>query len=34
LYGGNLSRAIVRKQLFWVEADLDAPGLHLGERGF
>ena len=26
--------ADVRKQLFWVEVDLDAPGLHLGERGF
>ena len=26
--------AIIRKQLFWVEIDLDAPGLHPGERGF
>jgi hypothetical protein len=32
--GGVRLSAIVRKQLFWVEIDLDAPGLHPGERGF
>jgi hypothetical protein len=26
--------AIVRKEAFWVEVDLQAPGLHLGEYGF
>ena len=32
--GGVRLDADVRKQLFWVEVDLNAPGLHLGERGF
>jgi len=26
--------AVVRSQPFWVEVDLDAPGLHPGESGF
>lgn len=26
--------AVVRSQPFWVEVDLDAPGLHPGENGF
>ena len=26
--------AIVRKQIFWVEVDMNAPGLHPGEFGF
>ncbi len=26
--------AVVRTQPFWVEVDLDAPGLHPGEKGF
>ena len=26
--------AVVSKQLFWVEVDLNAPGLHTGEYGF
>ena len=32
--GGVRLDADVRKQPFWVEVDLDAPGLHPGERGF
>jgi hypothetical protein len=31
---GVILDAIVRKNLFWVEVDLDAPGLHPGENGF
>jgi hypothetical protein len=26
--------AVVRKEIFWVEVDLDAPGLRAGESGF
>ena len=26
--------AVVQKQVFWVEIDMSAPGLHLGEYGF
>ena len=26
--------AVVRKEVFWVEVDLDAPGLRAGESGF
>jgi hypothetical protein len=26
--------AVVRKQAFWVEVDMSAPGLHVGESGF
>lgn len=32
--GGVRLDADVRKELFWVEVDLDAPGLHPGEGGF
>jgi hypothetical protein len=32
--GGVRLTALVRKQILWVEVDLDAPGLHPGERGF
>ena len=32
--GGMRLTAAVRKQAFWVEVDLDAPGLHPGENGF
>ncbi|HKW70595.1 MAG TPA: hypothetical protein VJP81_08420 [Candidatus Dormibacteraeota bacterium] len=32
--GGVRLNAIVRKQLFWVEVDVNAPGLHPGEYGF
>jgi hypothetical protein len=32
--GGVRLDAEVRQQLFWVEVDLNAPGLHPGERGF
>jgi len=32
--GGVKLSAVVQKQAFWVEVDLSAPGLHLGEYGF
>ncbi len=32
--GGVRLTAVVRSQPFWVEVDLDAPGLHPGESGF
>ena len=32
--GGVVLSALVNKDLFWVEIDLDVPGLHLGESGF
>lgn len=32
--GGVRLTAVVRSQPFWVEVDLDAPGLHPGENGF
>ena len=32
--GGVRLTAVIRKQAFWVEVDLDAPGLHPGENGF
>lgn len=32
--GGGRLTALVRKEAFWVEVDLDAPALHLGESGF
>jgi hypothetical protein len=34
LGGGVVLSALVNKDLFWVEIDLDVPGLHLGESGF
>jgi hypothetical protein len=33
-HGGVRLTAVVRKQILWVEVDLDAPGLHPGENGF
>jgi len=32
--GGVVLSALVNKDRFWVEIDLDVPGLHLGESGF
>ena len=32
--GGVKLDAVVRKELFWVEVDLSAPGTHAGESGF
>ena len=32
--GGVKLTAVVQKQAFWVEVDMSAPGLHLGEYGF
>ena len=31
---GVTVNAIVRKQAFWVEVDMNVPGLHMGEFGF
>jgi len=32
--GGVKLSAVVQKQAFWVEVDMSAPGLHIGEFGF
>lgn len=32
--GGVRLEAVVRKQALWIEVDMNAPGLHLGEPGF
>lgn len=34
LEGGVRLTAFVQQEAFWVEVNLDAPGLHLGEPGF
>ena len=34
LGGGVVLSALVNKDLFWVQIDLEVPGLHMGESGF